>query len=495
MFLGIDCGTQGTKALLIDRNGRLLGQGHAPHELTEGANGRREQDPALWVAAMTTAVRGAMREAGAAPADVRALAISGQQHGLVALDESGAPLHPAKLWCDTETAPQNAALIARLGGPAAWLERVGLVPRTGYTISKLLWLKETHPDRFARIRHLLLPHDYLNFRLTGRCVAECGDASGTGFFDIRARTWSAEALALIDGGTGPLARALPPLVAPDAVIGPLTPAAAAALGLTPSCLVAAGGGDNMMAAIGTGVVRAGLATLSLGTSATLYSFSDTPPADPSGAVAPFCASSGGWLALVCTMNATTAVDATLALLGRTHDFIAEALEATPPGADGLTFLPFLNGERTPDLPDARGTLCGLSGATLSPAPLLRAALEGVCFNILDGMGPVLGAHPVHRITLVGGGARSAGWRQMIADIAGVEIVVPTTAEAGCLGAAIQARWAASRAAGAPENLDDIVEHCVSLDPALGCTPDPRRHAAYAASFALYRARLAEIYRV
>ena len=246
MFLGIDCGTQGTKAALFDEGGRAHGHGHATHHLIESPAGTREQHPEWWVEAMVTAVREALRQADVAPGAVKAIGVSGQQHGLVVLDERMQSIRPAKLWNDTETSPQNLELLQKLGGPAAWFERIGIIPLTGYTLSKLLWLKQVEPENFARIRHILLPHEYLNYWLTGRLAAESGDASGTAYFDVRRRTWAMEPLAAIDGGTGMLERALPELVAPDEIVGSLRPEAAAALGLTADCLVSAGGGDNMM---------------------------------------------------------------------------------------------------------------------------------------------------------------------------------------------------------------------------------------------------------
>ncbi len=337
MFLGIDCGTQGTKALLVDEHGSALGRGYAPHRIMESASGAREQDPQWWVDAMREAVRSALSGAPGA-SQVQALAISGQQHGLVVLDEEKKVIRPAKLWNDTETASQNAELIRRFGGREAFFERFGIVPLTGYTVSKLLWIAENEPENFKRIRHILLPHEYLNFWLTGHMRAEFGDASGTAFFDVRAREWTREVLDAIDGGTGQLFGALPPLLQADDIVGTLRPEAAEELGLTKDCVVAAGGGDNMMGAIGTGNVHEGVVTVSLGTSSTVYSYSDRPAHDPTGSVAPFCSSSGGWLPLVCTMNATNVVTSTVQLLGKTVADIDPALDATEPGADGLVFL-------------------------------------------------------------------------------------------------------------------------------------------------------------
>lgn len=495
MFLGIDCGTQGTKALIVDDAGRTLGRGHAPHELIERASGAREQDPSWWVTAMITAVRGAVADAGVSGRDIVALGVSGQQHGLVVLDEAGMPIRPAKLWNDTETAPQNEALIAALGGASAWFDQLGIVPRTGYTISKLLWLKEKEPDNFRRIRRILLPHDYLNYWLTGRAVAEYGDASGTGFFDIRRRTWATAPLDLIDGGSGFLAAALPDLIAPEAVVGSLTPAAAEALGLSTRCLVSVGGGDNMMGAIGTGNVRAGVVTISLGTSATAYCYADEPITDADGWVAPFCSSSGGWLPLICTMNATNVTGRMVSAFGRDIGFLSDALTATKPGADGLTLLPFLNGERTPDLPTATGSLVGLRSDNLTPENLVRAMVEGVSFGVTGAMRRILGNRDPDRIFLIGGGARSAPWRQLIADASGAEIVVPAGEEAGCLGGALQAMWAAGRESGMPESLTAIAERSIALDSDKTVRPVPARRATYDDAFARYSDALYRIYGV
>jgi xylulokinase len=260
MFLGIDCGTQGTKALLMDASASPLGRGYAPHRLIERSSGAREQEPQWWVDALRTSVQAAMAKLPGAP--VEAIGVSGQQHGLVLLDEAFQVIRPAKLWNDTETAPENALLIERLGGPQACFERFGVIPLTGYTVSKLLWVKLHEPENFERIRHILLPHEYLNFWLTGRLCAEFGDASGTAFFDVRTRAWAEDVLEAIDGGTGQLARALPALLGPEEIVGTLRAEVAAELGLPMGCMVASGGGDNMMGAIGTGNVREGVVTIS-----------------------------------------------------------------------------------------------------------------------------------------------------------------------------------------------------------------------------------------
>lgn len=493
MYLGIDCGTQGTKALLIDEDGRALGRGFAAHTLMERPNGAREQEPREWVDALRKAVKEAISQVPAA--DVVAIGVSGQQHGLVVLDGDKHVIRPAKLWNDTQTAPENATLIERLGGAQACFDRFGIVPLTGYTASKLLWMKKHEPDNFSKIRHILLPHDYLNFWMTGKIYAEYGDASGTGFFDVRKRSWAEEVLNEIDDGSGQLYRALPELLQPEQIVGTLRQDVAREFGLPVGCVVATGGGDNMMGAIGSGNVREGMVTLSLGTSATVYSYSDRPVVDASGNVAPFCSSSGGWLPLICTMNATNVVTQTLTLLGKTVADIEGALASTTPGAEGLCFLPFLNGERTPNLPTAQGSITGMSANNFTSANLMRAVIEGVSFGILSGLDMILDAKRPKEISLTGGGARSSQWRQLLADVTGVLIQVPAEIEAGCLGAAMQAMYAYSHKQGEPQSFVEIAERCVRVNDSKTAYPREEKRLVYHHALETYRRSLTDFYLV
>ncbi|AFL89033.1 D-xylulose kinase [Terriglobus roseus DSM 18391] len=490
LYLGIDCGTQGTKALLIGDDGTAHGRGYAKHDLIERANGAREQQPQWWVDALRTTV---LQAAGNDGAQVKAIGVSGQQHGLVVLDENKEVIRPAKLWNDTETAPQNAELVKLLGGKSEAIRRFGILPLTGYTVSKLLWLREMEPENFARVRHILLPHEYLNFWLTGEIFAEYGDASGTAFFDVRTRGWIGEILDLIDGGTGQLKAALPPLLTVDQIVGKVKADVAAELGLSTDCAVSSGGGDNMMGAIGTGNVREGVVTLSLGTSSTVYSFREAPLQHPDSSVAPFCSSSGGWLPLVCTMNATNVVTQTLHLLGWTVDQIDPTLEDTVPGAEGITFLPFLNGERTPDLPGARGSIVGLNATNFTPANLVRSAIEGVTFGILNGLDLILEGKAATKILVIGGGARSSGWRQMLADATGATIQVPLEEEAGCLGAAIQAMYAFGQQSGRATTFAELTERLVQVDETKSASGRPEFLALYQAARQTYNAVLHDQY--
>jgi xylulokinase len=491
MFLGIDCGTQGTKALLMEVSGDVLGRGYSRHALIERATGAREQEPAWWVEALRLSVKQALDASGRS--DVLALGVSGQQHGLVLLDKEKRVIRPAKLWNDTETAPQNDAILRLFGGKQAFFERFGIVPLTGYTVSKLLWVKQHEPENFARIHHILLPHEYLNFWLTGQMRAEAGDASGTGYFDPRSQEWQRDILDAIDGGAGILFAALPPLVVADDCVGQVLPDVAADLGLPLSCLVSAGGGDNMMGAIGTANVREGIVTLSLGTSSTVYSYSQKPVLDPTGEVAPFCSSSGGWLPLVCTMNATNVVTSTANLLGKTVEDLDQALQNVPPGAEGLVFIPFLNGERTPDLPTAHGTMLGLTPNNFTPDHLLRAAVEGVSFGILNGLDRIMQGREATVIQAIGGGARSREWRQLLADATGATIQTPLEEESGCLGAAIQAIVACAKADGNPVTFAEVAGRAAQIREDASCVPRSELRIPYKHAREAYQRQLEMLY--
>jgi xylulokinase len=487
MFLGIDCGTQGTKALLLDAaSGQVLGQGSASHELISGPNGRREQHVEQWTAAFEAAAAAALAEAGVAGDQVLGIGVSGQQHGLVTLDSEGQVLRPAKLWCDTESAAENQRLLHWLGGERGSLERLGVVIAPGYTVSKLLWMKEQHPQLFERIAHILLPHDYLNYWLTGRYSTEYGDASGTGYFDVRTRHWDLEILRHIDAN-GRLEAALPELIGPDKAVGTLRPELAQRLRLNPNAIVSSGGGDNMMGAIGTGNIHPGAITMSLGTSGTLYAFAEEPRISPQPSVATFCSSSGGWLPLICTMNLTNANGAIRDLLQLDLDQFNALVAQAPIGAEGVTLLPFLNGERVPALPQATASLHGLTADNLTRANLCRAVVEGVTFGLRYGL-DLLRESGIRseRIQLIGGGAKNPLWRQIVADMMATPVVCTTQSEAAALGGAIQAAWCHARQSDSQASLIEICERCVGLDEATAVEPGPEAVQAYEQAYRRYR---------
>ena len=442
LFLGIDCGTQGTKAIVLDAaSGQVLGEGAAAHTLISGANGRREQDTAQWLEAFTLATRRALIAANVDGQAILGLGVSGQQHGLVLLDDEGRVLRPAKLWCDTETTAENDRLLHHLGGEKGSLERLGVVIAPGYTVSKLLWTKEQHPEVFSRIAHVLLPHDYLNHWLTGRRCSEYGDASGTGYFNVRTRQWDVQLLRDIDP-SGRLQAALPELIDAHQPVGTLLPDIARQLGLNPQALVSSGGGDNMMGAIGTGNIQPGAITMSLGSSGTVYAYADQPRVSPDASVATFCSSSGGWLPLICTMNLTNATGVIRELLDLDVAQFNTLVAQAPIGADGISMLPFLNGERVPALPHATGSLSGLTMTNLTRANLCRAVVEGTTFGLRYGLDLLRHNGLQSRsIRLIGGGSKSPVWRQIVADIMNTPVVCTRHSEAAALGAAIQAAQA------------------------------------------------------
>ncbi|MEF9979141.1 MAG: xylulokinase [Thermomonas sp.] len=479
LYAGIDAGTQSLKVLIYDpASKQVVASTSEALALDSRDDGSREQDPGAWADAMRTCFG---RIDPAVRRRIVALAVSGQQHGFVALDAEGDVLAPAKLWCDTSTAAECGQIMDAVGGAAACIGKAGNPILAGYTASKLPWTRKHRPEAYARLATILLPHDYLNFVLTGRRFCEHGDASGTGWLDVRKREWSTPMLEATDARRD-LGECLPPIVAADALFA-IDPAEALALGIPETARVAAGGGDNMMAAWGTGAVSAGRLVMSLGTSGTLFAYSDTPVVSETGEWAAFCSSSGGWLPLICTMNCTVATESVARLAGfSTRDGDAH-IAATMPGADGLTLLPFFNGERTPDLPHARASWHGMDMANTTPAHFYRAAMEGATFSLKYGFDAFVRAGMAFDgIVLTGGGANSAQWRQMVADVFGLPVQVPWQVEGAAFGAALQALWAVRRAAGEGVTPATVCAEHVGLDPARAARPDVRTGDAYAAAY-------------
>jgi xylulokinase len=431
LVAGIDSSTQAIKVEVRDADtGRRWGQGRRPHPPT--APPRSEQDPSEWWAALVQA----WHEAGRY--DVAALSVAAQQHGLVALDAERRVLRPAKLWNDTESAADAVALVDALGAEV-WAQACGSVPVASFTVTKLAWLRRREPDAYARLASVLLPHDWLTFRLTGRLVTDRGDASGTGYWSPREGRWRSDLLRLVDPGAEWSER-LPVVLAPGEPAGPLARSAALPLGLDgQEVQVGPGTGDNMAAALGLGL-RPGEVAISIGTSGTISAVAGTPTADATGAVAGFADATGRWLPLVCTLNATRVTDAFARLLGVDHAGFDELVMSTPAGAGGVVCVPYLDGERTPDRPGATGTITGLR-SDVSVAQVARAAVEGVVCGLLDGLDAlrVAGVDTSGRLFLVGGGARSPAYRHVVADLAGREVtVVPDDLEVVAAGACVQA---------------------------------------------------------
>lgn len=467
--LGIDSSTQGTKVELRDADdGALLAAGRAPHPPTRPP--RSEQHPVAW----WDALHAALAAAGITLGDADALAVAAQQHGLVALDASGDVIRPAKLWNDTESAADAGWLIGRLGSPQTWADACGSVPVASFTITKLSWLHRREPESWSRLARVCLPHDWLTSRLTGELVTDRGDASGTGYWSPRRDEWALELLAIVDGERDWIS-ALPRVARPSEQL----PRADG------TGIAAPGTGDNMAAALGVGL-RAGDAAVSLGTSGTVYATSDTPTADGSGAVAGFADATGAFLPLVCTLNATKVTDAVARLLGVGHDEMgALALDAAP-GGGGLVVVPYFDGERTPNLPDATGTIAGLR-SDVSREQLARAAFEGVVCGLLDGLDALIaaGVAAPDRLVLMGGGARSGAYRQVLADLAQRPVVVPDGDEQVATGAAVQATMALHQVSAADvADRWPLRRRTTTITPVAGADQAAEIRAAYAAALAV-----------
>jgi xylulokinase len=476
LFIGIDSGTQSTKAVVLDlEQNKVIAEARAPHQLIAGLPvGHMEQHPRDWTAALDSVISEIAAKVDRAR--VRGIGVSGQQHGFVPLDEKGDVIRPAKLWCDTSTVAECAWLTRKIGGAKAAIRQAGLLFLPGFTAPKILWLKRHEPQNYRRLRHVLLPHDYLNFYLTGNFFMEYGDASGTALMDVRKRVWSKAVIGAIDRN---LADWLPPLSDSHLAAGLLRADLAAKYGLSTDVVVSAGGGDNMMGAIGTGNVTPGVVTASFGTSGTIYAFAKKPVVDPEGEIAAFCSSTGGWLPLLCTMNVTTVTEQVRALFGLDHAALNAAVAAAPAGAGGLILLPYLAGERTPNVPEGSGALLGLTNHTFNAAHLARAAMEGATMGMNYGLRRLaqLGVK-AREIRVTGGGAKSPVWRQLMADIFGVPVVAMVEDEGAALGGALQAAWCTSLLDGNKVKLTDFTQSIVALDESTRCLPDRARVARY-----------------
>jgi len=512
---GIDLGTQSCKVLLYDFDARrVVALAQSPLGMIEGDDGTREQEAAWYEKALSAcfdAIDPGLRET------IVGIGVSGQQHGFVPLDESGSPLRPVKLWCDTSTKAECAELTAAAapggeaggdeagdgeaggdeatGGEAALLAETGMLMLPGYTAPKILWLKKHEPEAFARLRHILLPHDYLNFLLTGEYTAEFGDASGTALFDVRSRAWSSRICALIDPG---VVDCLPRLLEPEESAGRVNSEAATKFGIPEGILVSAGGGDNMMGAIGTGTVRDGFLTMSLGTSGTLCGYSDSPVVDPKGNLAAFCSSTGGWLPLLCTMNCTVASEKIRTLLDLDLTAFNALAAKAPIGSEGLVVLPFFNGERIPNLPEGRASVNGATAANFTRGNLARAAFESAIFGMKIGLDSfrALGFE-AREIRLIGGGAKSPLWRSIAANVTGLPVRIPSGEEAAAMGAAIQALCLVERSSGGKASIEELVDAHIVLDDKSTVLPEPaavRRYEDAYETYSTYLAALSPLYR-
>ena len=442
-LLGIDVGTGGTRALIIDDSGVVLGAATADHApFASPRTGWAEQAPDDWWRACQKAVPRALEAAGVPASSIAAIGLTGQMHGATLLDAAGAVVRPALIWCDQRTQADCDELTARIGA-ARLIEWTSNPALTGFTLPKLLWVRRTEPDAWARVRHVLLPKDYIRYKLTGRLATDVADASGTLLFDVAKRRWSAEMLQ----ATGLDAKLLPEAFEGPQITGSLTAAGAEAIGLLAGIPVVAGGGDQAAGAVGMGIVRAGAVSATIGTSGVVFAATDRPSLDPHGRVHTFChAVPGRWHVMGVTQAAGLSLRWFRDRFGSggddgrdPYERLTDEAMTVPPGADGVLWAPYLMGERTPHLDaNARAALVGLA-ASHHRGHVIRAILEGVAFSLKDTFTIFAAMQvPVEAIRLGGGGAKSPLWRQIQADVYGHAVQTVAAEEGAAYGAAILA---------------------------------------------------------
>ncbi|MBQ8161665.1 MAG: xylulokinase [Clostridia bacterium] len=487
-LLGVDLGTSGTKTVLFDESGRAVASATVEYPLHQPKNGWAEQDPEDWWQATCTTVREVLEASSVDPANVACLGISGQMHGLVLTDDDGNVLRRSILWCDGRTGDECDDLTRRIGKER--LIAISANPAlTGFTAGKILWVQGHEPEVWAKAKHILLPKDYVRYRLTGLFASEMSDASGTNMLDVPNRRWSEEIAGAMDVPMG----MLPELYEASDVVGHITAEAAKLTGLREGMPVCGGAADNMAGAIGTGVAEVGKAFTTIGTSGVVYAHADSVQIDPEGRVHTFCSAvPGAYTVMSCTLSAGLSLKwfrdqfagaeiETAKLMG-TDPYVLMNEEAakSPIGANRLLFLPYLMGERSPLLDsNARGAFIGLS-AMHTRRDLLRAVTEGVMYSQRQNLDILRGMQVVPQSMLAcGGGAKSPFWRQMMADIFGMPVKTVQNTEGPALGAAILAGTAVGLYSTVPDACRTMIQES---DPLL---PDQARSEAYEPFFQLY----------
>ena len=487
LLLGLDVGTSGSKAVLIKPDGVVLAEAITEYPMAVPRPGWAEQNPEDWWQAIVASIKQVLAHAGGD--SIAGIGLTGQMHGLVLLDEAGKVLRPCIMWNDQRTASQCAEIEQKVGR-AKLIELAGKPALTGFTAGKILWVRENEPAVYRRARHVLLPKDYVRYRLTGAFAMDVADGSGTLLMDVGKRTWSGELLGLLD-----IPREwLPPLHESHEVVAEVSGAAAAAIGLRVGTPVVAGAGDQAAQSIGTGIAREGIVSVTIGTSGVVFAATSNYAFDPTGGLHAYChAVPDTWHLMGVTLSAGGSLrwfrdalcepeKAEAARTGRdVYDIITDLAATAPVGSDGLFFLPYLTGERTPHAdPDARGVFFGLS-LRHTKAHMARAVLEGVTFSLRECLDLLCGlGQSCARVRVSGGGSRSAFWRQMMADVFGVEIVEVNVTQGAAYGAALLAGVGAGVYASVSEACDRTIHQTGSTSPG----PEA---PAYAGSYGRYRA--------
>lgn len=480
-WLGIDIGTGGSRALLVDEKGQVRFGFTAPHEDMKMERPLwAEQRPDDWWSAAQAAIRGVLKEAGATGADVKGVGLSGQMHGLVMLDHAGKVIRPALIWCDQRSQPQVDSINQKLGRDSVVAFTANPV-LTGFTLPKLLWVRDNEPAAFERLRAVLLPKDYVRYCLTGVRSSDVSDASGTALFDVVARQWSRKMI----NGLGLDASILPRVVESSELTGEVTAAAAASTGLEAGTPVVGGAGDQAASAVGNGIVEPGIASCTLGTSGVVFAHMDRPNYDSDGRVHTFChAVPGKWHVMGVTQGAGLSLQWFRNQLaqGTEYDTLTAEAAQAPAGSQGLFWLPYLMGERTPHLDaSARGGWIGVT-AKHTRADLIRAVIEGVsysqkdCLAVIEGMGV-----PIDAVRASGGGGQSPFWRQILADVFAKRVVALKTQEGSAYGAALLSMVGTGAFASVPEACAAAIHEVGAVEPR------SRETQIYVSGYEVYRA--------
>ncbi|MBZ5632526.1 MAG: xylulokinase [Acidobacteriia bacterium] len=480
-WMGVDVGTGGTRALLVDASGKEIAAVTAPHqEMRMEQPLWAEQKPEDWAQAAIQAIRGVLAKAGASGDDVNGVGLSGQMHGLVILDSDNAVIRPALIWCDQRSQPQVDFINAKLGKDKV-LEYIANPVLTGFTLPKLLWVRDHEPRHFERVRKMLLPKDYVRFSLTGEFASEVSDASGTAMFDVIRRRWSFEMM----DGLGLDRGILPTCKESSELSGEISAQAAALTGLRVGTPVVGGGGDQAASAVGNGIVEPGVVSCTLGTSGVVFAHMEKVAYDPQGRVHTFChAVRNKWHVMGVTQGAGLSLQWLRNQLApdATYDALTQEAATAPAGSQGLFWLPYLMGERTPHLDaQARGGWIGIT-AKHTRADLIRSVIEGVCYSQKDCLDVVeqLGV-AADTVRASGGGARSLFWRQILADVFGKRVARLETQEGSAYGAALLAMVGTGEYASVPEACAATIREADSMEPR------PAESALYARAHEVYRA--------
>ena len=467
--MGIDDGTQSVKCIVYDSiKKEVIISASESVDLISLDGGVREQKASWWIEAIEKCFKTIGKDI---ISKVEAISVSGQQHGFVPMKKDGTVLYNVKLWCDTSTAKECDEITQSYGGEEKLIANVGNPILPGYTASKILYLKKNFPALYEQMNYVLLPHDYINYYLSGQIIMERGDASGTGLFNLYKGQWDKELCSIISDS---LLAKLPPILSRPSIIGKVTDNLVSNFGFDKECVVASGGGDNMMAALGTGCVNKGDVTISLGTSGTLFTSTDFVVTDTKKRIAAFSSSHDSYLPLLCTMNCTVSTEELRNKLNLSIEEFNQKAQKAPIGACGLIFLPFLNGERVPSLPKGEAVFGGIKLDNYTTENISRAVFEGVSMSLMPGLEAFkeLGIE-IQRIILTGGGSKSSLWRQIISDLTGYPVYVPQNKEGAAFGAALHALWLKENS-----NISEVIKEHLSFDEEASVIPNAKNHEQY-----------------